>query len=162
LDVHKASKVVTNPWISAGATIASSWLRLFPGTQENKHPADLLPWAQEHATALLCDGRSHGPTRTSAPFARRTTSVLGPLLTPTSRLGEIVPLGDSQMERLRKNILLGVIEAIALRGTIEGLFEKRITVLADLPQGGIKGVWRYWSRKDQTPIDKGYRFLCRR
>jgi hypothetical protein len=85
-----------------------------------------------------------------------------PLAHPTSRLGEIVPLGDSQMERLRKNILLVVIEAIALRGTIEGLFEKRITMLADLPQGGIKGVWRYWSRKDQTPIDKGYRFLCRR
>ena len=67
------------------------------------------------------------------------------------------------MERLRKNILLGVIEATALRGTIsEGLFEKRVTVLADLPQGGIKGVRLYWSRKDQTPIDKGYRFLCRR
>jgi hypothetical protein len=45
-------------------------------------------------------------------------SVLGPLLPPTSRLGEIVPLGDSQMERLRKKILLGVIEAIALRGII--------------------------------------------
>jgi hypothetical protein len=44
--------------------------------------------------------------------------VCGPLLpSPYSHLGEIVPLGRSQMERLRKNISLGVIEAIALCGT---------------------------------------------
>jgi hypothetical protein len=98
----------------------------------NNDVPHVLPWAQEHATALLCDGRRHGPRRTSAPLARRTTlercfrthhyacplERAWPLAHPTSRLGEIVPLGDSQMERLRKNILLGVIEAIALRGTI--------------------------------------------
>jgi hypothetical protein len=40
-DPTDTSKVVANPRIAAGATVASSWLRLFPGTQENKHPADL-------------------------------------------------------------------------------------------------------------------------
>jgi hypothetical protein len=53
-----------------------------------------------------------------APVPRQAALHGDHLAPPTSRLGEIVPLGDSQMERLRKNILLGVIEAIALRGTI--------------------------------------------
>ena len=79
----------------------------------------------------------------------------------TRALGRSLLLGAARWSVCGKMSCWGSLKRLPYAAPSEGLFEKRVTALADLPQGGMKGVWLYWSRKDQTPIDKGYRVLCR-
>jgi hypothetical protein len=81
---------------------------------------------------------------------------------PLRALGRSFLLGTARWSVCGKISCWGLLKRLPHVGLSEGLFERRVTVLADLPQGGLKGVRLYWSRKDQTPLDKGYRYLCRR
>jgi hypothetical protein len=59
---------------------------------------------------------------------------------PPHALGRSFLLGTARWSVCGKISRWGLLKRLPYVGLSEGLFEKQITVLADLPQGGIKGV----------------------